>query len=414
MIAPAPTNSPEPAPPALAGSRSLNDRPDRAWDKGLTLFALALGSFAIGTSAFASMGIIQLFSQSLNISLPEAIWAISAYAAGVVIGAPLLTIGAAPMNRRTLLMLLMAIFLAGSVLSALAQDLTTLLIARFISGVPHGVYFGASAVVATHIIGLGHGGKAFAIIMAGLTVATVIGAPAVTYIGQVWGWREAYAVVATMAAITTVTLYLRVPRTAALNGQPVSIKIAALRSGAAWGLMAVAATGVSSIFAVYTVIAPVVTEVARLPQGTIPVALAVFGTGMTIGNAVGGVLADRFATRGITLGYGCALGFLVMLALGGAQPAVLLVSLFGVGASIMTVIPTVQVRLVRFAPEAPSLMGALNVASLNVANGLGAWVAGTTVGAGGSYLSAAWSGFVLTALGLFIFVLTLQRRCKGG
>ncbi|MDX3975364.1 MFS transporter [Shinella sp.] len=387
---------------------------DRVWDRPLTLFALALGSFAIGTSAFASMGIIQLFSQSLNISLPQATWAISAYAAGVVIGAPLLTIGAAQMNRRTLLVLLMSIFLAGSVLSALAQDLATLLLARFISGIPHGAYFGAGAVVATYVVGPGHGGKAFAVVMAGLTVATVIGAPTATYIGQIWGWREAYATVATLATAATVAIYLRVPRTEALNGRPVSTKITALRSRAAWGLMAVAATGVSSIFAVYTVIAPMITEVAGLPPGMIPVALAVFGVGMTVGNAAGGVLADRFATLGITLGYGCALGVLVALAMGGAQPVVLLACLFGVGASIMAVIPTVQVRLIRFAPEAPSLMGALNVASLNVANGLGAWVAGATVGSGMSYLSTAWSGFALTALGLFIFVLILQRHCKEG
>jgi DHA1 family inner membrane transport protein len=401
------------AEPAVdVGNEALTRRQGAAWSSALTLLAVALGSFSIGTSAFASMGIIQLFARSLDISLSQATWAISAYAAGVVIGAPLITIGAARLNRRSLLLLLMAIFVTGSVLSALAQDLASLLVARFISGLPHGAYFGAGAVVVAHVVGPGHGGKAFAVVMAGLTIATIIGAPVATFIGQVLGWREAYAAVAGIAVIATVTIHCSVPRSDALKGRPISTKIAALRSGAAWGLMAVAATGVSSIFAVYTFIAPMVTDVAGLAPQLIPVALAVFGVGMTIGNLVGGFLADRYATRGITLGYSSALAVLVVFALGGSHPFVLFACLFGVGATILAVIPTVQVRLTRFAPEAPSLMGALNVASLNVANGLGAWVAGSTVSAGFGYQATAWAGAALTATGLVIFAATLRRRCE--
>lgn len=382
-----------------------------AFHRLITLLALALGSFAIGTSAFASMGIIQLFSRDLGISLPDATWAISAYALGVVIGSPLLTIFAARLNRRMVLLSLLALFLVGSVLSALAQDLATFLLARFISGVPHGAYFGAGAVIAVHVIGPEHGGKAFSIIMAGLTVATIIGAPLATYVGQTFGWREAYGAVIVIATIAIIALYVSVPRTEALNGRPISVKLAALRRGSAWGLMLVAATGVSSIFAVYTLIGPLITEVAGLSAGIVPVALAVFGIGMTLGNLLGGFLADRYPTRGITLGYASALVVLALLGLWGAQPAILFAALFGVGASIMTVIPTIQVRLTRFAPEAPALMGALNVASLNVANGLGAWAAGTTVSSGLGFHATAWAGFGLTALGLLIFAVALRRRC---
>lgn len=383
-----------------------------ALSKTLTLFALALGSFSIGSSAFASMGIIQLFSRSLDISLPQATLAITAYAAGVVIGAPLVTISAARLNRRTVLLGLMAVFVLGSGLSAVVQDLGMLLVARFVSGLPHGAYFGAGTVVAAYLVGPGHGGKAFSLVMAGLTVAAIVGAPAATYIGQTFGWREAYASITMLALVAVVAIYFRVPKTAALNGRPISVKIAALRSGAAWGLMAVAATGVSSLYAVYTFVGPMVTEVAALAPEMIPLALAVVGIGMTAGNLIGGFLADRYPTSGITLGYGSALVVLAALAIWGTQPWILFPALFGVGAAIMAVIPTVQVRLTRFAPEAPSLMGALNVASLNIANGLGAWVAGLVVGTGFGYLSTAWAGFALTALGLAIFSVMLRRRCK--
>ena len=187
----------------------------------LTLLSLALGSFCIGTSEFASMGILQLFSESLGISIPTATNAVTAYAFGVVIGAPLVTLAAARLNRRTLLLMLMAQFVLGNILSALAANLEMFVLARFISGMPQGAYFGAGAVVATYVYGPGHTGKAFALVMMGLTVATIVGSPLATFLGQTIGWRNTYFAVSGLGALSFLALMAFVPKTHALNGSSV-------------------------------------------------------------------------------------------------------------------------------------------------------------------------------------------------
>jgi DHA1 family inner membrane transport protein len=375
----------------------------------LTLFALALGSFCIGTSEFASMGILQLFSASLGISLPTATNAITAYAFGVVIGAPAVTLAAASLNRRTLLLSLMVLFVIGNVLSSQAVNLGMFAAARFISGLPQGAYFGAGAVVASYFVGPGKGGTAFALVMTGLTVATIIGSPLATFLGQNLGWRNTYLAVAGLGALAFFALLAWVPRTDALKGAPLVQELSALRKGSVWATMLVAALGVASIFAVYTFIGPFITDVVVLDRSWIPVALALFGIGMTLGNLVGGQLADRYPQRGLVIGFGAALFVLATLAVAGDNPWILMATLFGVGTTMMIAIPTIQVRLTQFAPEAPTLMGAMNLASLNVANAIGAWGGGATIAAGLGLLSAAWAGFILTLLGLVVFAITLPR-----
>ncbi|MBK5571798.1 MFS transporter, partial [Ensifer sp. SSB1] len=249
------------APPVVEAPTPQNNR--------LTLLALALGSFAIGTSEFASMGIIQLFSEAMNIGVPEATSAITAYAFGVVIGAPLMTLAAAKMNRRTLLLALMGLFILGNVLSAIAANMGMLMVARFISGLPQGAYFGAGAVVASYVVGPGQAGKAFAIVMTGLTVATIIGSPLATFLGQTLGWRETYLAIAAFAVLAFVAIWAWVPRTKALDGVPVVQELSSLRKPSVWGVMLVAAVGIASIFAVYTFIAPIVTDVAVLSPAMI-------------------------------------------------------------------------------------------------------------------------------------------------
>jgi DHA1 family inner membrane transport protein len=377
--------------------------------RGLTLFALSLGSFCIGTSEFASMGILQLFSASLGLSISRATDAITAYAFGVVIGAPLVTLMAATFNRRHLLLFLMALFIVGNLLSATAVNLGMFTIARFVSGMPQGAYFGAGAVVASYIVGEGSSGKAFAAVMSGLTVSTIVGAPLATFLGQHLGWRETYVAVAVLAMLALLALLAWIPHSGALDGGPLKQELGALRKPRVWMTMIVAALGVASIFAVYTFIGPLVTDVAELPTSLIPIALALFGVGMTFGNFIGGRLADKHACAGLILGFGCALVVLVILAFFGAYEWVLMVTLFGVGTTMMTAIPTIQVRLTRVAPEAPTLMGAMNLASLNVANAIGAAAGGVAVGAGLGVLSTVWVGFALTLTGLIVFIATLQK-----
>jgi DHA1 family inner membrane transport protein len=373
----------------------------------LALFALALGSFCIGTSEFASMGIIQLFSASLGITVPQATSAVTAYALGVVVGAPVVTLAAARLNRRTLLLALMGLFVVGNLLSAVATSLPLLVVARFIAGLPQGAYFGAGAMVATYILGPGQSGRAFAIVMTGLTVATIIGSPLATFLGQHLGWRETYVTVAALSGVALLAIRQWLPRTEALNGTPIVQELSALRKGQLWGVMAVATTGIASLFAVYTFIGPIVTDATHLTPAMIPVALAIFGIGMTVGNEFGGRLADTFPMRGIILGFGSALVMLVIIALGGQNPWVLFPALFVLGAGLMASIPTMQVRLTRIAPEAPSLVGAMTLAACNLGNAVGAWGGGMTIDAGFGLLSPAWAGFALTLTGLAIFGLTL-------
>lgn len=375
--------------------------------RSLTLFALAIGSFCIGTSEFASMGILQLFSASLGIDIPTATNAITAYAFGVVIGAPAVTLAAARLNRKTLLLCLMALFIVGNILSSISTGLGMFAIARFISGMPQGAYFGAGAVVASYIVGPGQGGKAFSLVMTGLTVATIIGSPLATFLGQHVGWRNTYLAVAGLGALAFVALLAWVPRTDALGGRPVTQELSALHKPSVWAMMLVAALGVASIFAVYTFIGPFVTDEAMLNRSWIPIALALFGIGMTTGNLIGGRLADVYPARGLVMGFGCALGVLGILAVYGVSVWVLMICLFGVGATMMVAIPTIQVRLTRLAPEAPTLMGAMNLAALNVANAIGAWAGGLTIAAGLGLLSTVWAAFGLTLLGLLVFGVTM-------
>lgn len=381
--------------------------PSAASTGWLTLLALALGTFCIGTTEFASMGIIQLFAASLDVDLPAATHAITAYAIGVVVGAPVLTLAAARLNRRTLLLLLIGVFIVGNVLSAIAANLNFFVVARFICGLPQGAYFGAGAVVASHVVGSDRSGQAFAIVMTGLTVATIFGSPLATFLGQTIGWRETYLCVAVLGMFSFLSIWFFVPRTSELDGASVTHELSGLRKGRVWVMMAVAALGISSIFAVYTFIGPFVTDLLLFGPEAIPPALALFGIGMTAGNLYGGRLADSHPSRGIAAGYGCALLVLVVLAFWGSNPWVLFSALFGVGATMMAAIPAIQVRLTGLAPESVTLMGAMNLASLNVANALGAWAGGMTIGAGLGLLSTVWAGFILTSAGLILFIATV-------
>jgi MFS transporter, DHA1 family, inner membrane transport protein len=382
------------------------------WGGRLTLFALALGSFGIGSGEFGSNGIIQLFSASLGVGIPAATYAITAYAVGVMIGSPLITLFAAGLNRRTLLLALVALFICGNLLSAASPNLDMLVVARFVTGTVQGAYFGAGAVVAAYVFGPGRSGKAFALVMMGLTIATIVGSPMATYLGQHLGWRATYLAVAGVGVLAGIALLAWVPRTDALHGGPVVRELGALRRPAVWVMMTVAALGISSIFAVYTFIGPFVTDAAALSPAVIPLGLALFGIGMTVGNLVGGRLADRSAGLTLVLGYAGALVFLVALGLFGRDVPVLMLGMFGVGATMMVAIPGIQVGLTRAAPGAPALMGAMNLAALNVANALGALGGGITIGAGFGVLSTVWVGLGLTATGLLLFAVAVPRRLR--
>ena len=374
---------------------------------GLSLAALALGGFAIGTTEFATMGILPLVASDLHATIPAAGHLISAYALGVVVGAPLAAVAAARMERRKLLLLLMAAFTLGNLVSAIAGSFSLLLIARFASGLPHGAYFGIAAVVAASLVPPERKARAVARVMLGLTVANILGVPLSTFLGQSLGWRSTYVTVTVIGALTLLALLYAVPRIEAHQDASPRQELRALQQSQVWLTLLIGAIGFGGLFAVYSYIAPTMTTVSGLSVGSVPLVLAVFGVGMTIGTLVGGRLADWSLDRSIAIGLALTTVVLISFALTAhiAALAVLLVFLLGATGALMT--PALQTRLMDVAPEGPSLAATMNHSALNLANAMGAFLGGLVIAAGYGYTAPALVGAVLAIAGLGVLAVAV-------
>lgn len=372
---------------------------------GPALLALALGGFSIGTTEFATMGLLPQIAGDLNVRIPVAGHVITAYALGVVVGAPLLTVAAARVDRRVLLIALMVAFTVGNVLSAFAPSVGWLVAARFAAGLPHGAFFGVGAVVGTAVVGPARRGRAVAMLMAGLTTANVVGVPLSTVVGQAVSWRAAFVVVGVLGLITLAALSRWIPALAAHPDATVRTELGALRNGRLWAAFAAGAIGFGGMFAVYSYVAPLITEVTRLPAATVPIVLALFGLGMTAGAMIGGRLADRSVLRTVYAGFAGTAVALVLVALTGRQAvgAVTSIVLLGIASQVLGL--ALQTRLMDVSPAAPSLGAALCHSALNLGNASGAFFGGLVISAGWGYLAPAWVGVGLTVAGLVVVVL---------
>ncbi|RMI07107.1 MFS transporter [Cellulomonas triticagri] len=379
----------------------------------LPLLALALGGFSIGTTEFATMGLLELIAEDLKVSIPSAGHVITAYALGVVVGAPLITTIAARMDRRTLLLILMAAFTVGNVLSALAPTADWLVAARFVAGLPHGAFFGVGAVMGAHVAGPGRRGQAVATMMAGLTVANIVGVPLSTMLGQVFGWRIAFVAVGVLGVLTLAALFRFIPGLAVRDGASVRTEIGALRNGRLWVACAAGSIGFGGMFAVYSYVSPLMTRVTGMAEASVPIVLALFGVGMTVGTLLGGRLADRSVPRTVLLGFGATIVVLVVIAVVGQWlvPGVLAIVLLGVASQVLGL--ALQAWLMDLSPTAPSLGAALCHSALNAGNAAGAWAGGLVIAAGWGYLAPAWVGAGLTLVGLVIAVGALGRAALG-
>lgn len=376
----------------------------------LPLLALALGGFSIGTTEFTTMGLLPQIADDLQVSIPTAGHVITAYALGVVVGAPLLTTVAARMDRRTLLLVLMAAFTVGNVLSALAPTAGWLVAARFAAGLPHGAFFGVGAAMGAHVAGPGRRGQAVATMMAGLTIANVVGVPLSTVLGQAFGWRAAFVAVGALGLATLAALWRFVPGLAVAEGVSVRTEVRALRNARLWVVCAAGAIGFGGMFAVYSYVAPLLTDVTGVAEATVPLVLALFGVGMTVGTLLGGRLADRSVPRTVLLGFATTIVALVLIAVVAqwVVPGVLAIVALGVTSQVLGI--ALQSWLMDLSPQAPSLGAALCHSALNVGNAAGAWAGGVVIAAGLGYLAPAWVGAGLTAAGLVIAVFVLPRR----
>ncbi|HEY0026509.1 MAG TPA: MFS transporter [Allosphingosinicella sp.] len=358
-----------------------------------------MGGFAIGTTEFATMSLLPFFADGLGIDEPTAGHVISAYALGVVVGAPLLAILAAKLARRTLLLLLMAIFAVANGLSALAPTYEWMLFFRFLSGLPHGAYFGIAALVAASLVPQEKRTQAIARVMLGLTTATIIGVPFANWLGQAFGWRWGFGVVAFVAVATVAMIWLVAPRQPPEPGASPLKEFAALRSRQVWLTLATGAIGFGGLFAVYTYLASTLMEVTGVGAGAVPIVLAIFGLGTTAGNLIVPRFADRalMPTAGALLLFSAAALAFYPLAASNIWTMSLSVFAIGVGGSLGTIL---QARLMDVAEDAQSLAAALNHSAFNFANALGPWLGGLAIAAGYGWTSTGWVGCALALGGL--------------
>jgi DHA1 family inner membrane transport protein len=378
----------------------------------LAVLALALGGFAIGTTEFVTMGLLPQVADGVGVSIPQAGHVISAYALGVVVGAPVIAVFGARLPRRGLLVGLMAAYAAFNLLSAVAGSFGVLFVARFLDGLPHGAYFGVASLVAADLAAPGRRGRAVASVMLGLSVANVVGVPAATWLGQQAGWRAAYVSTAGLALLSVVLVLLFVP---SVPGNPAATgrrELLFFRNGQALLTLLAGAVGFGGLFAVYSYIAPTVTDVAGLSESAVPVFTAAFGFGMVAGTWLAGRLAEWSVFRSLILS-GVASG-LVMLVVWAAAPYGwwLLPVIFLVTATGSVLVVNLQLRLMSVSGESQTLGAAMNHASLNLANALGAWLGGLVIAAGLGYRAPALVGAALSVAGIAVLLwsATLHRR----
>ncbi|MCU1418201.1 MAG: arabinose transporter permease [Schumannella sp.] len=379
----------------------------------LALLALALGGFGIGATEFVAMGLLPdiardllptQFAASPENALAQTGIMVSAYAAGVVVGAPTIAALAARFPHRGLLVALALAFTLGTIASALAPTFELVVVARFVAGLPHGAYFGVAALVAAKLMGPGNRGRGVAFVLSGLTIANVIGVPLITLLGQTAGWRVAYLAVAAIFAATLVAIVVFVP---ASPGDPAATfrrELKVFRRIGVWFALLTGAIGFGGFFAVYSYIAPLATEVTKIPAGSVPFALAAMGIGMTAGNFLGGRLADRGAVRGIFVCFAAFAVSLTLLALTAFTIVGLFAGLLLVGASAAALSPVIQTRLMDVAGDSQTLAAAINHSSLNIGNSLGAYLGGVVIAGGLGFVAPTWVGLLLCVPGVLFAI----------
>lgn len=370
----------------------------------IAMVAMALGGFGIGTTEFVAMGLLNLIAEDFSISEDQAGHVISAYALGVVVGAPLITTLTGSIPRRRLALLLMGAFVIGNGLSVFAHSYGILMVSRFIAGFPHGAYFSVTALIAASMAPNGKRGKAVALTGMGLSIATVIGVPIAQWLGSTFGWNAAFAMVAVIGVITFVALWFTVPHMTLMPRTKPLTELGALVNSQVLMTLAIGTVGFGGMFAVYTYISWTLTENAGFNGSLIWIPLMVYGIGMVIGTYIGGVLADRnleYAILGTLLSLIVVLSAFYFL----SHNAVAGIINFGViGLLGSTLVPNLQTRLMDVAGDAQTLAAALNHSALNMANAAGAAVGGAVIAAGYGYSTPALAGAAMAACGALLWI----------
>jgi len=369
---------------------------------GLVLLALAMGGFAIGVTEFAAMSVLPDFAADLGVDAPTAGHAISAYALGVVVGAPLLAVLGSRIARWKLLIAFMALFAVGNGLSALSPSFEWMLAFRFLSGLPHGAYFGVAALVAASIVPLAFRTRAVSSILLGLTIATVIGVPVATAVSHAFGWRWTFVAVSVLAVLTMTLTALFAPRDPAHPDASPLRELGALKRRQVWLTLGIGAIGFGGMFAVYAYLASTLTQVTGVGAQMIPWVFAVFGMGMLAGNLIGGWASDRFGMKAGAAMLMWSVFSLILYFFAAPHLWAVLVIIVLIGAG-MGLGPLLQTRLMDVAGDAQTLAAALNHSAFNTANALGPFLGGLAIAAGFGWASTGLVGAGLAFGGLLIW-----------
>ncbi|SED71640.1 MFS transporter [Rhodobacter sp. 24-YEA-8] len=376
------------------------------------LLALAVGAFAIGVTEFSPMGMLPVIARGVGVSIPSAGMLVSAYALGVMIGAPVMTLLFARFGKRTALMVLMAIFTLGNLMSALSPDYWTLLAARVVTSLNHGAFFGLGSVVAASLVPKEKQASAVATMFMGLTIANIGGVPVATWIGQVTGWREAFAGTAALGLLTIAALWLALPQGSAGARPEIARELRVLTRPPVLVALATTVLGASAMFVLYTYVAPVLATLAGASDGFVTLALVLIGLGFTFGNWLGGRMAD-WSLEGATATFLATLSLIMLVApfaLGTLPGAA--ITLFLWGAAAFAIVPPVQMRVMQAAADAPGLASSVNIGAFNLGNAIGAALGGAVIALDLGYSAVPVAGGLTAAAGLAL--VWLSRRNPAG
>lgn len=375
------------------------------------LLALATGAFGIGITEFAPMGLLPDMAEGLGVSIPAAGLLVSAYALGVMLGAPLMTLTTARMNRRTLLIGLMAIFTLGNFLSAIAGDYMTLMIARVITSLNHGAFFGVGSVVAASLVPPEKRASAVAAMFMGLTLANVVGVPLAPWVGETFGWRTAFGIIAIWGLLTMAALRFALPSLPRAEGGNMLAELGVLKRREVLVALVLTAIGSAAMFTVFTYIAPILTEATGKGTLFVTAMLVIYGLGLTAGNWLGGIFADKSIDRTLIVSLAGLAATLVIFAGAMFQPLAAAVTIFVWGIATFAIVPPLQMRVMEAASDAPNLASAVNIGAFNLGNAVGAAVGGGVIGLGLGYPAVSFAGAAMALGGLaIVFAARAQKR----
>ncbi|MDJ0393119.1 MFS transporter [Rhodococcus sp. G-MC3] len=375
----------------------------------LGLLALAIGGFGIGLTEFVIMGLLPEVAADFDVTEAVAGWLITGYALSVVVGAVGVTALVTRFPRKNVLVALLGLFIAGNFMSAVAGSYEAMMVGRVVAALCHGAFFGIGAVVAASLVAPNKKAGAIAMMFAGLTAANVLGVPFGTFLGQTHGWRSTFWAITVIGVIALIGIVALVPRSDGDAPTSLRSEMRAFRSGQVWFSIAITVLGYGGMFGAFTYIAYTLTEVSGFTSSSVPWLLVLFGVGLFVGNYLGGKAADRNLTVTLLSLLSVLTVVLVVFAFSAESQLATVISLFLMGAFGFATVPALQMRVMSFATEAPTMASGANIAAFNLGNALGAWLGGVTISAGLGYTSPIWAGAMITVAAVVVLLVATAR-----